>query len=154
MTHLKAGDQAPDFEATDHNGNRIHLGSLKGQKVVLFFYPKDNTSGCTAEACSLRDNYTELINRGLNIIGISPDGKKSHQNFSAKFSLPFPLIPDQEKKILQDYGVWGEKKMYGKSYMGVHRTTFIIGENGEIEKIIEKVRTKDHAQQIMEEMSA
>ncbi|UCG27332.1 MAG: thioredoxin-dependent thiol peroxidase [Bacteroidales bacterium] len=153
MTHLKVGDPAPVFSAKDHNGNPVHLGSLKGQKVILFFYPKDNTPGCTAEACSLRDNYTELINRGFTLIGISPDSEKSHRNFSSKFSLPFPLIPDQEKKILQDYGVWGEKKMYGKSYMGVLRTTFIIGEKGKIERIIEKVRTGDHAQQILEESS-
>ena len=152
MTHLRVGNPAPPIVASDQEGNRIDLENFKGEKVVLFFYPKDNTPGCTAEVCSLRDNYSGLINKGLNIIGISPDGEKSHQNFIAKFHLPFPLIPDQDKKILQAYGVWGEKKMYGKSYMGVLRTTFIIDEEGKIEKIIEKVRTKDHAQQIVEEL--
>ena len=150
MTHLNVRDPAPSIVATDQDGNSFELDQLRGQKVILFFYPKDNTPGCTAEACSLRDSHSELINKGLKIAGISPDSEKSHKNFIAKFSLPFPLIPDPEKTILQDYGVWGEKKMYGKSYMGVLRTTFLIDENGKIEKIIDKVRTKDHAKQILE----
>jgi peroxiredoxin Q/BCP len=153
MTHLTVGDPAPPIAATDQDGHRIDLDELRGNKVVLFFYPKDNTPGCTAEACSLRDYYGELMDRGLKIIGISPDGEQSHRNFRTKFSLPFPLIPDPEKKILQDYGVWGEKKMYGKSYMGVLRTTFIIDEKGKIETVIDKVKTKEHAKQILEMIS-
>ena len=150
MTHLVVGDKAPNIKAFDQDGNSFELDKMRGEKVILFFYPKDNTPGCTAEACSLRDAYSELTGRGLTIAGISPDSEKSHKNFISKYDLPFPLIPDPEKKILNDYGVWGEKKMYGKSYMGVLRTTFIIDEEGKIEKIIDKVRTKDHATQILE----
>jgi peroxiredoxin Q/BCP len=153
MTHLTVGDPAPSIDAPDQDGNKLNLDQFRGNKVVLFFYPKDNTPGCTAEACSLRDSYSELTEKGLKIIGISPDSEQSHKNFRTKFKLPFPLIPDPEKKILEDYGVWGEKKMYGKSYMGVLRTTFLIDKEGNIEAIIDKVKTKEHAGQIMDILS-
>jgi len=148
MIQLKEGMKAPDFEGTDQNGNAIKLSDFTGKKIVLYFYPKDNTSGCTTEACNLRDNYSSLLEQGFVVIGVSPDSEKSHKGFVSKYSLPFPLIADTEKKILSDYGVWGEKKMYGRSYMGVIRTTFIIGEKGMIEKIITKVDTAAHAGQI------
>ena len=149
MTHLKVGDNAPDISAKDQNGNIIDLKKYKGKKVILYFYPKDNTPGCTAEACNLRDNYDEFIEKDYEVIGVSPDSEKSHQNFIKNKQIPFDLISDTEHKVLKDYGVWGEKKMYGKSYEGVHRTTFVISENGIIESIITKVNTKDHTQQIL-----
>ncbi len=145
---LKTGLKAPPFEGTDQNGSLIKSGVYAGKKVILYFYPKDNTTGCTAEACNLRDNYDALLKKGFVVIGISPDSEKSHKGFVTKYSLPFPLIADTSKKILTDYGVWGEKKMYGKSYMGVIRTTFIIDEKGIIEKIIPKVETATHTEQI------
>ena len=123
---------------------------LPGRKVVLYFYPKDNTPGCTAEACNLRDNYDSLLKKGFAVIGVSPDNEKSHKGFAAKYSLPFPLIADTSKKILNDYGVWGEKKMYGRTFLGVIRTTFIIDEKGIIEKIIAKVDTGSHTEQIFD----
>jgi len=149
MSNLKEGQKAPDFEAKDHNGKVIRLSGFMGKKVILYFYPKDNTPGCTAEACNLRDNYTELINRGFAILGVSPDSEKSHQGFSSKYSLPFPLIADPEKNIMKMFGTWGEKKMYGKTVTGVLRTTFIIDEKGIIEKIIRKVDTANHTEQIL-----
>jgi len=139
---------APQFEGTDQNGNIIKLNSFRGKKIVLYFYPKDNTPGCTAEACSLRDNYNELLNKGFVVIGISPDSIKSHEKFSEKYELPFPLISDPEKKIMKAYGAYGEKTMYGKKVTGVLRTTFIIDGEGNIEKVIKKVDTKEHAPQI------
>ncbi len=142
------GSNAPSFEGIDQNGKLIKLSDFAGKKVILYFYPKDNTPGCTAEACNLRDNYTDLINKGFVVIGVSPDSEKSHKGFISKYALPFPLIADTSKKILTDYGVWGEKKMYGKSYMGVIRTTFIIDEKGIVEKVITKVETGDHTNQI------
>ena len=148
MGHLKEGSKAPMFEGIDQNGNKIKLTDFAGKKLVLYFYPKDNTPGCTAEACNLRDNYDSFIKKGLAVVGVSPDSEKSHKGFAGKYSLPFPLIADTSTKILNDFGVWGEKKMYGKSYMGVLRTTFIIDEKGVIEKIIEKVDTADHTEQI------
>jgi peroxiredoxin Q/BCP len=148
MGHLNEGSKAPFFEGTDQNGNTVKLTDFKGKKVILYFYPKDNTSGCTAEACNLRDNYESLLKQGFVVIGVSPDSEKSHKGFAGKYSLPFPLIADTSKKILTDYGVWGEKMMYGKSYMGVIRTTFIIDEQGVIEKIIGKVDTSAHSEQI------
>jgi thioredoxin-dependent peroxiredoxin len=148
MGHLKEGSKAPMFEGIDQNGNTIKLTDFAGKKLVLYFYPKDNTPGCTAEACNLRDNYESFIKKGFSVVGVSPDSEKSHKGFAGKYSLPFPLIADTSTKILNDYGVWGEKKMYGKSYMGVLRTTFIIDEKGVIEKIIEKVDTADHTEQI------
>jgi peroxiredoxin Q/BCP len=149
MTQLKAGDKAPDFKFTIDGDKIKSLSDFIGKKVILYFYPKDNTPGCTDEACNLRDNYELLKQQGYEIIGVSPDNEKSHQKFSEKFNLLFPLIPDTEKSILTSYGVWGEKKMYGKTYMGVLRTTFIISEEGIIERIIEKVQTKDHTNQII-----
>lgn len=148
MAELKEGQSAPLFEGTDQDGKKIKLDDFKGKKVILYFYPKDNTPGCTNEACNLRDNYRDLLDKGFAIIGVSPDSQKSHQKFAGKFELPFPLIADTEKKILADYGAWGQKKMYGKSFMGVKRKTFIIDEEGKIEKIISKVDTKKHTEQI------
>ncbi len=148
MVQLKEGDKAPVFEGIDQNGNTVRLGDFSGKKLVLYFYPKDNTPGCTAEACNLRDNHEDLLKKGFAVVGVSPDSEKSHKGFAGKYSLPFPLIADTEKKILNDYGVWGEKKMYGKTYFGVNRTTFIIDEKGTIEKIISKVDTKGHSEQI------
>jgi thioredoxin-dependent peroxiredoxin len=150
MIQLKEGMKAPGFEGIDQNGKSLNLRDFTGKKVVLYFYPKDNTQGCTAEACNLRDNWELLLSKGFTVIGVSPDNEKSHKSFAGKYSLPFPLIADTSKKILNDYGVWGEKKMYGKSYMGVIRTTFIIDENGIIEKIIAKVDTGGHAKQIFD----
>jgi peroxiredoxin Q/BCP len=148
MIKLAEGTKAPDFKGIDQNGNEIKLSDFAGKKLILYFYPKDNTSGCTAEACNLRDNYNELNKKGFAVIGVSPDSEKSHKGFAGKFSLPFPLIADTSKKILNDYGVWGEKKMYGRTYFGVMRTTFIIDEKGLIEKIITKVDTAGHTEQI------
>jgi peroxiredoxin Q/BCP len=150
MANLKTGDRAPDFSGNDQNGNIVRLSDYKGKKLVLYFYPKDNTSGCTAEACSLRDSYQALQARGYAILGVSPDSEKSHTNFIRKYDLPFPLIADTDKNIAQTYGVWAEKKLYGKTYMGIIRTTYKINENGVIEDIITKVRTKDHGEQILE----
>lgn len=153
MSQLKAGDPAPAIRATDEKGDPITLEEYRGRKVVLYFYPKDDTPGCTAEACDLRDHYSKFMEQGFDIIGVSADSEKSHINFKAKYKLPFRLISDVEKKILQDYGAWGEKKMYGKTYMGIIRKTFIIDEEGTIEKIFEKVNTKEHSKQIFTELS-
>lgn len=149
MTALKTGDKAPDFTGKDQKGNEISLTSLKGNKVVLYFYPKDDTPGCTAQACSLRDNYEALINAGYRVIGVSPDSEKSHIKFAEKYDLPFPLLADTDKKIANDYGVWGRKKFMGKEYDGVIRTTVIIDAEGVISEVIEKVDTKNHANQIL-----
>ncbi|MFH2141806.1 MAG: thioredoxin-dependent thiol peroxidase [Bacteroidota bacterium] len=146
---LKKGDKAPDFAGSDQNEKPIKLSDYKGKKLILFFYPKDNTSGCTAEACNLRDNFSELTKKGYEVLGISPDSAKSHVGFISKHQLPYHLIADTEKDILAKFGVWGEKKLYGKSYMGVLRTTFIINEKGIIEEILSKVDTKNHAEQIL-----
>ncbi|HEX3009722.1 MAG TPA: thioredoxin-dependent thiol peroxidase [Bacteroidales bacterium] len=150
MSKLKVGDKAPDFKAVDQDGRSISLSDYKGKKVILYFYPKDNTSGCTDEACSLRDGYEVITSSGYEVIGVSADSEKSHQGFAKKHNLPFRLIADTDKKVIQAYGVWGEKKMYGKTYEGIYRTTFIISEDGVIENIIEKVNTKNHAGQILE----
>lgn len=147
---LKPGDQAPGFEGTDQYGKSVSLAGLKGKKVILYFYPKDDTPGCTSEACNLRDNYQELRDMGFVVIGISPDNETSHQKFSSKYNLPFHLIPDPDKKIIRSYGAWGEKKMYGKSYEGVLRTTFVISEEGLIDLVISKVDVKNHTKQIIE----
>jgi len=149
MTPLSEGQPAPQFEGKDQDGNTIRLSDYLGKKVILYFYPKDNTPGCTAEACSLRDGNQQLIAEGYVILGVSPDTEKSHKGFASKFSLPFPLIADPEKKILNLYGAWGEKMMYGKPVTGVLRTTFIIDDKGIIKKIIKKVDTKEHASQIL-----
>lgn len=149
MTSLKEGDKAPFFKGLNQDGKEISLEDFKGKKIVLYFYPKDNTSGCTAEACSLNDNYDTLSSKGYEVVGVSPDSPGSHQKFIAKYNLSFNLIADTEKKILQDYGVWAEKSMYGRKYMGVLRTTFIINEEGIIEQVITKVDTKNAAAQIL-----
>jgi thioredoxin-dependent peroxiredoxin len=146
---LSPGDKAPDFTGKDQHGNSINLSDYSGKKVILFFYPKDNTPGCTAQACNLRDNYSQLQQQGFEVIGISTDGEKSHQNFISKYELPFTLIADTDKQIVEQYGVWQEKSMYGRKYMGTMRYTFVIDENGVIQDIISKVKTADHAKQIL-----
>jgi peroxiredoxin Q/BCP len=148
MIELKEGMKAPVFEGIDQNGKTIKLSDFSGKKVVLYFYPKDNTPGCTAEACNLRDNHKILLEKGLAVLGVSMDSEKSHKGFASKYSLPFPLIADISGKIVNDYGVYREKKMYGKSYMGIVRTTFLIDGKGIIEKIISKVETNNHSEQI------
>jgi peroxiredoxin Q/BCP len=153
MADLIEGDRAPAIEALDEKGERITLDEYRGKKVVLYFYPKDNTPGCTAEACDLRDNYARFLEKGFEIIGVSADNQKSHMKFKDKYDLPFRLISDVDQKVLKDYGAWGEKKMYGKSYMGILRKTFIINEEGYVEKIFEKVKTKEHSKQIFTELS-
>lgn len=150
MTPLKEGDQAPFFKGINQDGKEISLNDFQGKKLVLYFYPKDNTSGCTAEACNLNENYDNLTSRGYEVVGVSPDGADSHRKFIAKYNLSFNLIADTEKKILQDYGVWAEKSMYGRKYIGVLRTTFMIDGKGRIEKIISKVDTKNAAGQILQ----
>jgi thioredoxin-dependent peroxiredoxin len=150
MTHLKIGDKAPDIKAKNQNGETVNLNDYKGKKLILYFYPKNNTPGCTAEACDLRDNFQPLKDKGFEILGVSPDSENSHLKFIAKYSLNFDLISDIDKKVLKDYGVWGEKKMFGKTKEGVHRTTFVIDEEGKIEKVFKKVKTKEHASQILE----
>jgi peroxiredoxin Q/BCP len=148
---MNIGDKAPEILGKDENGKDIRLSDFEGQKIVLYFYPKDSTSGCTTEACNLRDNYTELRKQGYAVIGASVDDEKSHRKFIEKNELPFPLIADTDKKLVEEFGVWGEKKMYGRSYMGTFRTTFIIDENGIISKIIspKEIKVKDHAAQIL-----
>ncbi len=146
---LKIGDQAPDFESKDQDGNAIKLSDFKGKKIVLYFYPKDNTPGCTAQSCNLRDNYQTLLDKGYVVLGVSSDGEKSHKKFIEKFELPFPLIADEDKKVHNLFGTWAEKSMYGRTYMGTVRTTFIIDEQGKIAEIISKVKTKDHTAQIL-----
>lgn len=150
MTNLKEGDKAPIFKGIDQSGNKVSLSDLKGKKVILYFYPKDMTPGCTAQACNLRDNYTELLKKGYAVVGVSTDGEKSHQKFAEKYDLPFPLLADEDRKIVEQYGVWGEKKFMGKVYDGTHRTTFLINENGVIDKIISKPDTKNHTEEILE----
>ena len=146
---LKVGDVAPDFSVNDQNGNPVKLSDFKGKKVVLYFYPKDNTPGCTAEACNLRDNYQALQKAGYEILGVSKDSEKSHTNFIKKYELPFTLLADSKGDIHEKYGTWVEKSMYGRKYMGTARVTFLIDEDGTIEEIIEKVKTKDHTAQIL-----
>lgn len=146
---LKEGDKAPNFESVDQDGNPIKLSDYAGKKVVLYFYPKDNTPGCTAESCNLRDNYEALQKQGYAVLGVSGDSPKSHKKFIEKYELPFPLIADEDKSVHQAFGTWGEKQMYGKTYMGTLRTTFIINEEGVIEEVIAKVKTKDHTAQIL-----
>ncbi len=150
-TKLKPGEPAPAFSAFDQDGNIVTLDQFRGKKLVLYFYPKDNTPGCTAEACDLRDNYDRFLSEGYEILGVSADNEKSHQRFISKFDLPFNLISDVDKKVLNLYNAWGEKKLYGKTFLGVARKTFIISEEGIIEKIIEKVQTKVHSSQIFED---
>ncbi|MBZ0241939.1 MAG: thioredoxin-dependent thiol peroxidase [Bacteroidales bacterium] len=148
MKMIEQGEKAPDFSAKDQHGNTVSLSDFKGKNIVLYFYPKDNTPGCTKEACNLRDNHAELINKGFVVLGVSPDTEESHQKFAEKFSLPFSLLADPELKIIKAYGAWGEKKMFGKKYEGLLRSTFIINKEGKIEDVIKKVKTDDHANQI------
>lgn len=149
MITLKAGDKAPPFEGINQDGQEVCLQDFSGKKLILYFYPKDNTPGCTAESCNLNDNYNGWLKKGFEVLGVSPDSIKSHRNFKEKYNLKFDLIADTDKKILKDYGAWGEKNMYGKKYMGVLRTTFIINEDGIIEEVFGKVKTKDHSNQIL-----
>ena len=149
MTTLKKGDEAPRFEAKDQQGNTIRLQDYLGKKLVLFFYPKASTPGCTAEACDLRDNYQTLLSRGYDVLGVSADSAKRQENFKNKYELPFPLLADEDKVVINAFGVWGPKKFMGKEYDGIHRTTFIINENGIIDEVIAKVKTKAHAEQIL-----
>ena len=149
MSTLKVGAKAPAFKGKNQNGETVSLSDYKGKKLILFFYPKDNTPGCTAEACSLRDNYKLLQKNGYELVGVSVDDEKSHQKFITKYDLPFPLIADTDQKIVNAYGVWVEKSMYGRKYMGTARTTVLIDEAGKVSHIIEKVDTKDHANQIL-----
>ncbi|TVR79909.1 MAG: thioredoxin-dependent thiol peroxidase [Chitinophagaceae bacterium] len=149
MTHLKENDKAPDFTAKDQNGNTVKLSDFKDKKVILYFYPKDNTPGCTKEACDFRDNYASLTKKGFEVIGVSADDEESHKKFINKFDLPFTLIADTDKKLCNSYGVWGEKKFMGKVYDGIHRMTFVIDEKGKIEKIFKKVDTKEPTKQVL-----
>lgn len=149
VTKLKAGDKAPDFKGIDQNGNIISLKDFRGKKLVLFFYPKDNTPGCTNEVCNLRDNYSALKKKGYAIVGVSADDEKKHKKFIDKFKLPFPLIADVDKKVINVYDVWGEKKFMGLTFDGIVRTTFVIDETGTIEKVITSVDTKNHTEQII-----
>lgn len=146
---LKVGDKAPDFTVNDHDSNPVKLSHLRGKKVVLYFYPKDMTPGCTAEACNIRDNYHSMINQGYEVLGVSTDNERSHKRFIEKEKLPFRLLADTEKTIHEAYGTWIEKSMYGRKYMGTARVTFVINEKGIIEDIIEKVDTRNHVQQIL-----
>ena len=153
MSILKEGDKAPAFTSKDQNGNLVSLDQFSGKKVVLYFYPKDSTPGCTAEACDFRDNYQGLKSKGIEVLGVSVDDEKSHQKFITKYELPFTLLADTDKAIVEAYGVWGEKSMYGKKYMGTNRTTFIIDEDGNIAHIITKVDTKAPTAQVLELIS-
>ncbi len=147
---LQQGDKAPDFKAKDQDGNMRQLKDFKGRKVVLYFYPQDDTETCTKEACNLRDNYVALKKKGIVVLGVSPDDEKSHKKFEKKYTLPFTLLADTEHKMVNDYGVWAEKTLFGHTYMGVLRTTFLIDEKGKIEHIIEKVKSKTHSEQIIQ----
>lgn len=148
---MQTGDKAPELLGRDENGNEVRLSDFAGRKLALYFYPKDMTSGCTSQACNLRDNYKELKAAGYEVVGVSIDDEKSHQKFIAKNELPFPLIADTEKKLVEEFGVWGEKSMYGRKYFGTFRTTFIIGEDGTVERVIgpKQIKVKDHAAQIL-----
>ena len=148
---LKPGDKMPYFEVMDQDGRMVTSDDLRGKKTIIYFYPKDNTSGCTAEACNLRDNYAALTAKGYNVVGVSKDSSASHRKFADKHELPFTLLADTGTQMLQDFGAWGGKKMYGKTVMGTLRRTFIFDENGILEKVIEKVDTKNHAAQILEQ---
>ncbi|HZG25195.1 MAG TPA: thioredoxin-dependent thiol peroxidase [Chitinophagaceae bacterium] len=149
MTDLKEGDKAPVFSGTDQSGNKVSLTAYKGQKVVLYFYPQDDTPTCTVQACNLRDNYALLKQHGFAVLGVSPDDEASHRKFESKYQLPFPLIADPKHIIINKYKVWGEKLLYGRTYMGLHRTTFVIDEKGIIRKIFLKPRSKQHAEDIL-----
>ncbi|PQJ78381.1 thioredoxin-dependent thiol peroxidase [Polaribacter porphyrae] len=149
MTSLKIGDKAPQFEAKDQDGNSIKLEDYKGKKLVLFFYPKASTPGCTAEACNLSDNYKSFVAKGYDVLGVSADSAKRQSNFKNKYDFPYPLLADEDKAVIEAFGVWGPKKFMGREYDGIHRTTFVIDENGLIEEVITKVKTKAHTEQIL-----
>jgi peroxiredoxin Q/BCP len=150
MTKLKEGDKAPDFTAKDQDGNIVSLSDFRGKNVILYFYPKDNTPTCTAEACNFRDNYQSLLSKGFAVIGVSTDTEKSHKRFEKKFSLPFPLIADPDRKIVEQYGLWAEKMLFGRKYMGTLRTTFVIDPKGKIIAVIDKVDSKNSSQQVID----
>lgn len=150
MSEIKEGSKAPAFTGVDQNGNKVSLSDFKGKKIVLYFYPKDDTPGCTAQACNLRDNYSDLLQKGFQVIGVSADSVKSHKKFEEKFQLPFPLVADEDKVIVEKYGVWGEKQNFGKTYMGINRTTVLIDEDGKIKKIIRKPDTQNQTQQVLD----
>ena len=150
---LKAGDKAPYFSGKDQDGKTVSLSDFKGKRVIMFFYPKDMTPGCTAEACNLGENYSELQKQGFEVIGVSADSEARHQKFIGKYNLPYTLLADTELEIIKSFGVWGLKKFMGKEYDGIHRTTFVIGADGILESVILKVKTKDHTAQILEELS-
>ena len=150
MTPIQVGDKAHPFSVSDDRGNTQSLSDYAGKKLVVFFYPKANTPGCTAEACDLRDHYKELQDAGYSLLGVSADTEKSQRNFSEKFEFPFPLLADVDKEVINAFGVWGPKQFMGKEYDGIHRKTFIIDENGTVERVIDKVKTKEHASQILE----
>ncbi|WP_179353676.1 thioredoxin-dependent thiol peroxidase [Winogradskyella vidalii] len=151
MTHLKVGDKAPDFSALDEQGNTISLSDYKGKKLVVFFYPKASTPGCTAEACNLNDNYERFKAKGYEILGVSADSAKRQTNFKTKYGFQYPLLADEDKAVIEAFGVWGPKKFMGKEYEGIHRSTFVIDENGILEDVITKVKTKAHTDQILTE---
>jgi len=150
MAIPKEGDKAPDFTAKDQNGNTVSLSDFKGKNVILYFYPQDNTPTCTNEACNFRDNYQSLLSKGFSVIGVSPDTEKSHKKFETKFNLPFPLIADPDRKIVEEYGLWAEKILFGRKYMGTLRTTFVIDPKGKIIKVIDKVDSKNSSQQVLD----
>jgi peroxiredoxin Q/BCP len=147
---LKEGDKAPDFKTKDANGDEVSLSKLKGEKIVLYFYPKDDTPGCTKEACSFRDSFSKLKRKGIKVLGVSPDSEASHKKFAAKYELPFTLLSDKDHSVAEAYGVYGEKKFMGRTYMGVHRTTFLIDDKGKIKKIFAKVKPDAHADEVLE----
>lgn len=149
MKTLKIGDKVPEFSTKDQDGNTINLSDYKGKKLIVFFYPKANTPGCTAEACNLRDNYSELQAQGYELLGVSADSEKKQANFKNKFEFPFPLLADEDHTVINTFGVWGPKKFMGRAYDGIHRMTFLVDEKGIISNVIEKVKTKDHAAQIL-----
>jgi len=153
MTHLQEGDKAPAFTGKDQDGNKVSLSGFKGKKVVLYFYPEDDTPTCTVQACNLRDNYALLKKAGFTILGISPDEEKKHKKFEGKYDLPFTLVADPDHTIIDKYGVWGEKLLYGRRYMGLHRTTFLIDEKGIVRKIFLKPKSKQHAEEILKAWS-
>lgn len=149
MDTLKVGDKVPDFTARDQDGNTINLSDYRGKKLIVFFYPKASTPGCTVEACNLRDNFTVLRQEGYELLGVSADSQKRQSNFKKKYNFPFPLLADEDYTVLNIFGVWGPKQFMGRKYDGIHRTTFVIDENGTVSKVIDKVKTKDHAAQIL-----
>jgi len=150
MNTLKVGDKVPAFTVNDHQGNPVSLSDYSGKKLVVFFYPKASTPGCTAEACNLRDNYEQLQSEGYELLGVSADSEKRQSNFATKYDFPFPLLADEDKAVINAFGVWGLKKFMGKEYDGIHRKTFIVNEEGVVERVIDKVKTKDHAAQLLE----